>query len=106
MIFSHKTPSCILKLLHDDFDNKFVIYKTINNGYHILYKCAEIGGNQKIAKLKDSTSAIIETRGNGGYVFVYENKVSKKSYSQISEISIQDRNVLFECSKFIFILYN
>ena len=22
----------------DDFDNKFVIYKTINNGYHILYK--------------------------------------------------------------------
>ena len=84
----------------DDFDNKFVIYKTINNGYHILYKCAEIGGNQKIAKLKDSTSAIIETRGNGGYVFVYENKVSKKSYSQISEISIQDRNVLFECSKF------
>lgn len=84
----------------NDFDDKFVIYKTINNGYHILYKCAEIGGNQKIAKLKDSPSAIIETRGIGGYVFVYENKVSKKSYSQISEISIQDRNVLFECSRF------
>jgi hypothetical protein len=84
----------------DDFDNKFVIYKTVNNGYHILYRCEEIGGNQKIAKLKDNPSAIIETRGTGGYVFVYENKVSKKSYTDIQEISIQDRNVLFECSRY------
>ena len=69
----------------DDFDNKFVIYKTVNNGYHILYKCEEIGGNQKIAKLKEYKEAIIETRGNGGYVFIYENKVSKRDYTDIQE---------------------
>jgi hypothetical protein len=84
----------------DDFDNKFVIYKTVNNGYHILYKCEEIGGNQKIAKLKEYKEAIIETRGNGGYVFIYENKVSKRDYTDIQEISVKDREVLFQCSKY------
>ncbi|WP_212634852.1 hypothetical protein, partial [Salmonella enterica] len=35
----------------DDFDNKFCIYKTVNNGYHILYRCSKIEGNKKLAKL-------------------------------------------------------
>lgn len=82
-----------------DFDEKFVIYKTINNGYHIIYKCAEIGGNQKIAKLKGYTEAIIETRGKGGYCFIYDKQVSKLDYYNIQEISIKDREVLFECSR-------
>lgn len=84
----------------DDFDDKFVIYKTVNNGYHILYKCEDIGGNQKIAKLKDYKEAIIETRGKSGYVFIYDNCISKKNYTQIQEISIKDREVLFQCSKY------
>jgi hypothetical protein len=28
----------------DDFDDKFCIYKTVNNGYHILYKGSTIDG--------------------------------------------------------------
>lgn len=83
----------------DMFDDKFVIYKTINNGYHILYKCSTIEGNKKLAKLKGHPEAIIETRGIGGYVFVYENQISKKSYTEISEISTIDREVLIEISK-------
>jgi hypothetical protein len=83
----------------DMFDEKFVIYKTVNNGYHILYRCAKIEGNKKIAKLKGNHQAIIETRGIGGYVFVYENQISKKSYTQIQEISELDREVLLEVSK-------
>lgn len=83
-----------------DFDDKFVIYRTVNGGYHILYRCAEIGGNQKIAKLKGHTEAIIETRGKGGYVFVYENQISKKSYFEIQEISTLDRAVLFSVSRY------
>lgn len=84
----------------DDFDSKFVIYKTVNNGYHILYRCKVIGGNEKIAKLKDHKEAIIETRGVGGYVFIYENQVSKKSYFDIQEISEMDRSVLFGICKY------
>lgn len=83
----------------DDFENKFCIYKTVNNGYHILYRCAKIEGNKKLAKLEGYTEAIIETRGIGGYVFVYENKVEKLDYTEIKEISELDREVLFEISK-------
>jgi len=83
-----------------DFDDKFVIYKTVNNGYHIIYKCEEIGGNQKIAKLKGYSEAIIETRGKGGYCFIYDKQVSKKDYYNIQEISTKDRDVLFQCSAF------
>jgi len=89
-----------LKTNIDDFEDKFVIYKTVNNGYHILFRCESIGGNQKIAKLKDHKEAIIETRGTGGYVFIYDNKVSKNDYCNIKEISIKDREVLFECSRY------
>ena len=83
----------------DDFENKFVIYKTINNGYHIIYKCKKIDGNKKLAKLKDNDQAIIETRGIGGYIFVYENQISKHSYTEIKEISEFDRQVLLDISK-------
>jgi hypothetical protein len=84
----------------DDFDRKFVIYKTVNSGYHIIYKCAEVEGNKKIATLKGQDRAIIETRGNGGYIFVYDNQFSKLSYNQIQEISIEDRSILFGISKY------
>lgn len=82
----------------DDFDKKFVIYKTINNGYHILYRCATIGNNQKIAKLEGHKEAIIETRGVGGYVFVYGNKVGELDYADIKEISPKEREVLLSCA--------
>jgi hypothetical protein len=61
----------------DDFDNKFVIYKTINKGYHILYRCSNVKKNSKIAKLKGHAGAVIESRGLGGMVVLYENKISK-----------------------------
>lgn len=83
----------------DDFDNKFCIYKTLNNGYHIIYKCSAIAGNLKIAKLEGHKEAIIETRGKGGYIFVYENQVGKLDYTEIKEISELDREVLIEISK-------
>ncbi len=43
----------LLKDNIDDFDLKFTIYKTINQGYHILYKTKNVQGNTKIARLKD-----------------------------------------------------
>ena len=35
-----------------DFDEKFVVYKTKNEGFHIIYKSKRITGNSKIAKAK------------------------------------------------------
>jgi hypothetical protein len=83
----------------DDFEKKFVIYKTINKGYHIIYRCNKIEGNKKIAKLKDHTEAIIESRGVGGYVFVYDNQISDLSYTEIQEIDVNDREILWHICK-------
>lgn len=83
-----------------DFDEKFVIYKTKNAGYHILYKTKLVEGNQKIAKLKGHDQCVFETRGRGGYVLAYpENKVSKKNYFQIQYISDDDREILFSFAR-------
>lgn len=83
-----------------DFDDKFVIYKTLNAGYHIIYKSKRVEGNLKLAKLKGHKEAVIETRGVGGYIFAYpENKVSKKNYFEVEYISDQDREILFSFSK-------
>lgn len=83
----------------DDFDLKFVIYKTKRQGYHILYRCSKIQGNTKIARLKEHKEAIIESRGVGGMVVIYDNKISKLSYSEITEITERDRNIIWSISK-------
>lgn len=91
-----------LKFLEDnilDFHDKFVIVKTRSNGYHILYKTNTPVGNNKIAKLEGHNEAIIETRGIGGYVFIYERFYSDKTYSDIDFISDEDREILIQCSK-------
>jgi len=83
-----------------DFEDKIVIYKTRNAGYHLLYKTKRVEGNLKLAKLKGHKEAIIETRGIGGYIFTYpDNQVSKKSYHQIDFISDEDRFVIMSFSK-------
>lgn len=82
-----------------DFHEKFVIVKTKNAGFHILYKTKRVQGNQKIASLKGHKEAIIETRGTGGYVLVYDNFLNGKSYNDIQFISDEDRDILFYISK-------
>jgi hypothetical protein len=83
----------------EDFDDKFVIVKTVNSGYHILYKCEKIEGNKKLATLKGMTSAIIETRGRGGYVWIYNKFILGNSYRNIRYISIEDRDTLIDACK-------
>lgn len=83
----------------DDFDKKFVIKKTLNKGFHILYRCKTIQGNTKIAKLKGSTEALIESRGIGGMVIAYDDTLSKINYHEIKEISEEDREILWICSR-------
>lgn len=83
-----------------DFAEKFVIYKTKNEGYHILYKSKRIQNNLKLAKLKGHKQAVIETRGRFGYVIAYpQNKVSKNSYFDVKFISDEDRDILITFSK-------
>ena len=83
-----------------DFENKFSVYVTKSGGYHILYKSKRVVGNTKIAKLKGHKEAVIESRGTGGYVFVYPGKryQNTKSYFQLQFITDEDRQTLWNLS--------
>lgn len=90
----------LLKEAIFDFDEKFVIYRTQKEGYHILYKSKRVEGNLKLSVLKGHKQAIVETRGVGGYVFAYpEKQVSEKSYFDIQYISDEDRESIMRVSK-------
>lgn len=82
-----------------DFDNKFIVVKTRNAGYHILYKCKKNTGNSKIAVLEGMKEAVIESRGIGGYVWIYDQFVIGKNYTGIHEISEEDREILWSCCR-------
>lgn len=48
---------------------KLSVVETGGLGYHVLYRCDQIEGNQKIAQPADTSGKVfIETRGEGGYV--------------------------------------
>ncbi len=83
-----------------DFESKFSVYVTKSGGYHILYKSKRVVGNTKIAKLKGHKEAVIESRGTGGYVFVYPGKryQNTKSYFQLQFITDEDRQTLWNLS--------
>ena len=84
-----------------DFDEKFVVYKTKNEGFHILYKSKRIKGNSKIAKAEGHKEALIESRGSKGYVFIYDGQsINDKTYSDIQFISDEDHKILWECCLF------
>jgi hypothetical protein len=83
-----------------DFEKKFAIYTTASGGFHILYKSKRVVGNEKIAKLKGHKEAILESRGIGGYIFIYpKNKYAGLTYFQIDFISDADRETLWRISK-------
>lgn len=77
----------------DDFKKRFVIKKTVNNGYHIIYRASNIEGNQKLATLENYTEAIIETRGLGGYICMYEKNVNN-DYKDIPLITDEERDII------------
>lgn len=83
----------------EDFKEKIIIQKTQNKGYHLIYRCEEIQGNTKIAKLQGHTEALIESRGKNGQIVLYGNLLNDKVYSDIQEISIEERFILWSICK-------
>lgn len=83
-----------------DLEKKISIYRTKNEGFHILYKTKRVEGNLKLAKLKGHKEAVIETRGLGGYIFAYpENHYLGLDYFNLQYISDQDREVIMSFAK-------
>ena len=90
--------------------HKFPIVATQGGGYHFFYRCDKIEGNRKLASkpLWDAKNkifkpdAIIETRGEGGYVVAPPTKgyeVIRNTFENIPHITVQERKFLFELSE-------
>ena len=80
--------------------NKLVIQQTPSGGFHFLYRCKTIEGNQKLAKNKVK-EVTFETRGIGGQVAAWptpgyslENKASS-----IQWITAEERAILLNCAR-------
>lgn len=78
-----------------------VVHRTRSGGYHIIYRCARVGGNQKLARLSDGTT-IVETRGTGGYIVIPPSdgyEMVRGSLYDIPLISEADRDRLFRIAR-------
>lgn len=64
---------------------KLTIQKTPSDGFHIIYRSpfATISGPLKLAYSQNGKQAVIETRGEGGYILATPSKTSQGSYKII-----------------------
>lgn len=75
---------------------QFLIVQTVSGGYHIYYRCETIEKNLKLAH-NEKGEAILETRGEGGYVVAPPTPKYKSiqgSYSSIPDITPEERDTL------------
>lgn len=83
----------------------FPLEETVNKGYHLIYRCDQIGGNEKLACRIDSNGrpdALIETRGEGGYFCCDPTpgyRVIKNDLLNIPTISIEEREILISAAR-------
>jgi hypothetical protein len=89
---------------------KLPIQSTVSGGFHLLYRCKEISGNQKLARRprvdditkKQKPDVLIETRGEGGYFVAAPTPgytVIKNSITDIAEITPEERNILLSAAR-------
>ena len=97
----------------NDVMKKVVIQKTQNGGYHVIYKCKSIEGNQKFASRfatgaeksvepNRKTQGLLESRGRGGYIMVAPStgyEIIQGDILNIPEITTEEREVLIACAK-------
>ena len=79
--------------------------KTINNGYHVLYRSMGIEGNTPLARglnEKGDTKALIETRGEGGFIVEPPTEgytPLNGSLKHIPEITSEQRRMLLDTAR-------
>lgn len=79
---------------------KMIIQTTRSGGYHWIFKCDEIAGNQKLARNIDG-EVTFETRGKGGQIVTYPSKGYKilGKITNVQRISPAERDVIFRVAR-------
>lgn len=76
---------------------KCVLQATKSGGFHIIYRAANRGRNQKLTTRAGAKEAVIETRGEGGLLFIAPSPgydVTAGSLLSIPEITEEERSFL------------
>lgn len=78
-----------------------LVESTKSNGYHFIYRCSKVENNKKLA-YNSSREVVLETRGNGGLLFIAPSegyKVKRGDFLNIPEITEADRDLLMNVAK-------
>jgi hypothetical protein len=85
--------------------SRLVVQSTPSGGKHLIYRCANFSGNDSsIARTGDNKHAVIETRGDGGYILIYPSHgytIDRGDLSQLPVLTDDERNALMDlCASF------
>jgi hypothetical protein len=91
----------------EDIYSKLRVVQTKSGGYHLIYRCECIEGNQKLAQRyptdEEKTNnphqkslVIIETRGEGGYICAPPTDGYTVMQEEINVITLEERDLLME----------
>jgi putative DNA primase/helicase len=96
--------------------DRLVLVRSPRPGLHAYYRCSEVGGNAKLARVPDlennkKPKTIIEIKGEGGYCLASPSPagchrtgrcyeiISAKNLTQIPTIHPEERIVLIDCAR-------
>ena len=100
-----------INLFNQGLYDKLTVAKTINGGYHLIYKCDKIAGNVKLAsregtkkeqKKGEKKVVLLETRGESGYIVSAPTEgyeVIQGKLSDIPTITSEERDTIFSCCR-------
>lgn len=79
---------------------KMIIQHTRSGGYHWIFKCNDIEGNQKLARNKKG-EVTFETRGRGGQIVAFPSEGYKiqGKITNVQRITEQERDILFRVAR-------
>jgi len=91
---------------------RVVVQTTMGGGYHAIYRCSVVEGNQKLAMRQttasertsdtDKVRVLIETRGEGGYILCCPTpgyRLVRGSLEHVPEITPDERRVILSVGR-------
>lgn len=83
-----------------DLRSKMIVQRTRSGGFHWIFKCDQIAGNQKLARNKKG-EVTFETRGRGGQIVAFPSQGYKieGKITNVTRISEEERDILFRVAR-------